>query len=65
MIFVNLLVQIGIKMCCAGNEYNKDEIDGECPDCGEPTVDGDAYESCYYSSVECKTCNWKPCDGSC
>ena len=42
-----------------------EEPDGECPDCGTPTIDGVACEGCCYSPVECKTCGWRPCDGSC
>jgi hypothetical protein len=52
-------------MCCAPSGYKKHEIDGECPDCGEPTVDGEAYESCAWSPVGCETCGYAPCDGSC
>jgi hypothetical protein len=52
-------------MCCDDYGYNVNEIDGECPDCGEPTVDGDAFRSCSYSPVECERCNWRPCDQSC
>ncbi len=52
-------------MCCAANDYKKEEINGECPDCGEDTVDGEAYESCFYSPCECETCNYRPCDQSC
>jgi hypothetical protein len=52
-------------MCCDPIDFSKDDIDGECPDCGQPTVGGTAYEQCGYSPVECTTCNWRPCDGSC
>jgi len=54
-------------MCCEPIDRTDDgsEIDGECSDCGQPTVDGEAAYGCFYSSVECKTCGWKPCDGSC
>ncbi len=52
-------------MCCEPNDYREDEINGECPDCGNPTVDDDAFESCSYSPEECETCGWRPCDGSC
>jgi len=52
-------------MCCSPSEYKPEEIDGECPDCGNDTVGGDAYECCYYSPCECETCDWRPCDGSC
>lgn len=34
----------------------REEINGECEACGNPTVDGDPYESCSYSPEECKTC---------
>jgi hypothetical protein len=54
-----------LNMCCSPSGYRKEEINGECPDCGEPTVDGDAYESCSYSRLECKECGWRPCDLSC
>ena len=52
-------------MCCEPSGYTKAEIDGECKECGEPTVDGEAYESCDYSPAECGVCGWSPCDGSC
>jgi hypothetical protein len=51
--------------CFEPSGYKWEEIDGECPDCGEPTVDGDAYYKCGYSSVICETCNCAPCDLSC
>jgi len=28
-------------------------------------LNGDAFESCGYSPVECETCDWRPCDQSC
>jgi hypothetical protein len=52
-------------MCCEPSGYSEDEIDGECPSCGQPTVDGDAYEQCYYSDVLCEVCGWSPCNGGC
>lgn len=52
-------------MCFEPSGYLKEEINGECPDCGSPTIDGDAYEKCGYSPVICKKCGWAPCDGSC
>lgn len=51
--------------CCSPTEYSKSEINGECKDCGEPTVDGDAYEQCSYSERLCETCGHAPCDSSC
>lgn len=41
------------------------EPDGACPDCGSPTVDGDAATGCHKSQVVCETCGAAPCDGSC
>lgn len=61
-------------MCCdnsgaSSGYYTKDGwvslVDGKCPDCGEDTVDGETTEHCNYSSVECQTCGWAPCDQSC
>jgi len=51
-------------MICCGQEY-KDEPDGECQECGGPTYKGESVDDCYYSSMLCKTCKAKPCDGSC
>jgi len=55
----------GMKMCCEPTGYNENEINGNCPECGVPTVDGDAYEQCAYSMVECNLCGYAPCDQSC
>ena len=53
-------------MCCEPRVgYDSRQINGECPFCGSPTVDGDAYDQCCYSEVECEECGWAPCDGSC
>lgn len=54
-------------MCCDPKFLNSERhlIDGECPDCGEPTVDGEAFEICSYSPCECNTCDHRPCDDSC
>jgi hypothetical protein len=52
-------------MCCSASGYYYSDIDGECPHCGEPTVDGDAYENCSYSPTQCDTCGYSPCDESC
>ncbi len=52
-------------MCCDNTDYREEEIDGVCPDCGGDTVDGDAYDSCRYSPINCNTCGDAPCDGSC
>jgi hypothetical protein len=52
-------------MCCDGWDYNDDEVNGECPACGMPTVDGEAQSGCHYSPVACNTCGDSPCDGYC
>lgn len=52
-------------MCCAGTEYSEDEINGECPDCGYPTVNGYAFEKCDYSSIDCETCGRAMCEDAC
>ena len=52
--------------CCEPRvSYKCEEINGECPDCGADTVDGDSYDQCAYSPIACKTCNDAPCDQSC
>jgi ribosomal protein S27E len=51
-------------MCCDGwNDTNA--VNGECPDCGMPTVDGDAAYGCSYSPIDCETCGSALCDDSC
>ena len=50
-------------MCC--DQIDMGDPNGECPDCGTPTVDGEAAVGCNYSPCECETCGWRPCDGSC
>ena len=52
-------------MCCASNEVRLEDADGVCPDCDNPTSEGEPVESCGYSPIECKTCGWAPCDYSC
>ncbi len=53
-------------MCCAAKEWEAfEKPNGVCEDCGSETIDDEAYEGCYYSPVECSTCGWQPCDGSC
>lgn len=51
--------------CCAAQEYNEDDINGVCQECGEPTVDGEAYEVCHDSPILCDDCGYAPCDQSC
>ena len=52
-------------MCADGWKYKREEINGVCPECGMETVDGEAYEGCYWSPVQCETCGDAPCDESC
>lgn len=51
-------------MCCEpqGAQGAPDDV---CPDCGEPTVEGETKEKCGYSTTLCPTCGWAPCDQSC
>ena len=51
--------------CCEGWTSLKSKVNGECPDCGKPTVDGEAACGCFHSPQTCKTCGWRACDGSC
>ena len=51
--------------CCDPIYTDEADNDGECPDCGVDTCDGDAAEGCNYSPIECETCGWCPCDLSC
>jgi hypothetical protein len=52
--------------CCAAKEWEKPEVpNGVCPNCGQDTVDGEAFEGCYYSPNDCELCDSRPCDGSC
>ena len=53
-------------MACFGTyEYEESEINGKCDKCGQPTVDGKAFDSCEYSPTVCEKCGWSPCDGIC
>jgi len=62
----NLFSWAWLRMCC-GNEYRRCDsaINGECPDCGAPTVDGEAQDICRFSPLVCETCGYRPCDESC
>ena len=53
--------------CCDPfeNYEDKNEVNGECPDCGTPTVNGQAAYGCAWSPVDCDTCGHKKCDFSC
>jgi len=52
--------------CCDGwKPDDGEEINGECPDCGEVTINGVAAYGCNYSPQTCTTCGAQPCDWSC
>lgn len=53
--------------CCAKSGFEEKEINGTCPDCGEQTVDGEAFEKCGYEEHDpnCETCGHAPCGGAC
>lgn len=50
---------------CSDNRGACGVVDGECPSCGAPTVEGVSIEICNYSTVECEECENAPCDGAC
>jgi hypothetical protein len=51
--------------CCDNCNEGSIPVD-VCPECGNPVdEDGDSTMICSYSPVECETCGWAPCDGSC
>ena len=52
-------------MCSDGWSYPDEEVNGICPKCGTPTVNGVAQSGCNWSPVECDECGWAPCDDSC
>lgn len=52
-------------MCYGKTGYTEQDINGECAECGQPTVDGNAFDRCSYSPKLCQTCGWSPCDESC
>ena len=53
-------------MCWPEDGSTKKDVNGVCKDCGEDTIDGEAFDSsCGYAPVECTTCGYAPCDSSC
>ena len=55
-----------ISSCCEPMTATKEDIIGECPDCGAPVdEDGNALFGCGYSPEDCDTCGTCWCDGSC
>lgn len=54
------------KMCCdPANNFSYDSINGECHKCGNDTVNGEAFDVCNHSSVQCDECGYAPCNDSC
>jgi len=51
--------------CCDVWSSKPEEINGKCPECGGPTVDGDAAEGCNWAPIDCETCGSRPCDQGC
>ena len=52
-------------MCCDGWDNSGDTV-GKCPTC-DMDVDsaGGAVVGCFYSPVNCDTCDSRQCDDSC
>jgi hypothetical protein len=38
---------------------------GRCPNCDEPTLDGEGESCCGYVEYTCPTCGGSTCDQSC
>jgi hypothetical protein len=51
--------------CCEPSCGELLDVNGVCPECGTPTVDGQAVTGCSYSPVCCEVCGHQGCDGSC
>ena len=47
--------------CCKEFEESTEK----CPECDQPTVNGDSQKGCHYSPISCQKCGYAPCDGSC
>ena len=54
-------------MCCDGwcLDVEEGDVEDECPECGNGTVNGAAKTGCNYSPIDCGTCGSQPCDDSC
>ena len=57
-------------MCADGyfyEDYDEDMelVNGECPDCGALTIDGEAASGCAHAWDRCETCGHGTCDGGC
>ena len=51
--------------CCDSWGSYESEVNGECPECGTPTVDGQAAYGCNWSPVSCECCGRAVCDDAC
>ncbi len=51
--------------CCDGWSSRQSDVNGECFECGMPTVDGYAAYGCSYSPISCESCGHASCDDSC
>jgi hypothetical protein len=51
--------------CCDYWSTPVDEVNGICPECEHPTVDGDAASGCHYSPTSCGICGHQRCDQYC
>ena len=58
----DMVFEIG---CSEGWSSKANEVNGECPDCGYPTVDGEAASGCDWSPISCETCGHRQCTGAC
>lgn len=55
-----------VEVCTCWGGYEQVRTNGECPECGSPTLNGDAaYIDCVWSPESCGTCGQCECDGSC
>ena len=51
--------------CCDSWVSYESKVNGECPECGTPTVDGHAAYGCNWSPVSCECCGRAFCDDYC
>lgn len=49
----------------SNQEDFEEHSDGECEACGSKTIEGEAFNCCYYGSIECDVCRYATCDQSC
>jgi len=51
--------------CADGWNSLESDVNGECPECETPTVDGEAAYGCNHSPGKCEVCGRCWCDDSC